>query len=115
MIIRNWSHSFVQLTGTTIGAGAYGSVEEVAVPGVICAAKKIHDFFLAGSAKRYSEGHDPVCDGMSVNEHPPPPKYRPVYGLVFPARLATASPRHGATAYKSARLARPRNGPPSPA
>ena len=36
----------VRLTGTTIGAGAYGSVEEVAVPGSICAAKKIHDFFL---------------------------------------------------------------------
>ena len=38
--------SNVRLTGTTIGAGAYGSVEEVAVPGAICAAKKIHDFFL---------------------------------------------------------------------
>ena len=38
--------SNVELTGTTIGAGAYGSVEEVAVPGAICAAKKIHDFFL---------------------------------------------------------------------
>ena len=38
--------SNVQLTGTTIGAGAYGSVEEVAVPGAICAAKNIHDFFL---------------------------------------------------------------------
>ena len=38
--------SNVRLTGTTIGAGAYGSVEELAVPGAICAAKKIHDFFL---------------------------------------------------------------------
>ena len=35
--------SNVQLTGTTIGAGAYGSVEEV---GAICAAKTIHDLFL---------------------------------------------------------------------
>ena len=38
--------SNVRLTGVRIGAGAYGSVEEVAVPGAICAAKKIHDFFL---------------------------------------------------------------------
>ena len=35
----------VRLTGTTIGAGAYGSVEEVEIPGVKCAAKKIHEIF----------------------------------------------------------------------
>ena len=29
-------------TGNTIGAGSYGSVEEVAIPGALCAAKKIH-------------------------------------------------------------------------
>ena len=28
-----------------IGSGSYGSVEEVAIPGAVCAAKKIHDFF----------------------------------------------------------------------
>ena len=38
--------SNVRLTGTTIGAGAYGSVEEVAIPGAICAAKKFHEMFL---------------------------------------------------------------------
>ena len=32
-------------TGRTIGTGSYGSVEEVAIPGAVCAAKKIHDFF----------------------------------------------------------------------
>ena len=37
--------SNVRLTGIRIGSGAYGSVEEVAIPGAICAAKKIHDFF----------------------------------------------------------------------
>ena len=36
----------VRLTGVRIGAGAYGSVEEVAVPGAICAAKKMHEVFL---------------------------------------------------------------------
>ena len=38
--------SNLRLTVTTIGAGAYGSVMKVVVPGAICAAKKIHDFFL---------------------------------------------------------------------
>ena len=35
----------VRLTGTTIGAGSYGSVEEVEIPGAKCAAKKIHEIF----------------------------------------------------------------------
>ena len=38
--------SNVRLTGVRIGAGAYGSVEEVAVPGAVFAAKKIHEVFL---------------------------------------------------------------------
>ena len=37
--------SNVRLTNIRIGSGAYGSVEEVVIPGAICAAKKIHDFF----------------------------------------------------------------------
>ena len=36
----------VRLTGVKIGAGAYGSVEEVAIPGAICAAKRIHEIFV---------------------------------------------------------------------
>lgn len=40
--------SNVQLTGTTIGNGAYGSVEEVAIP-VRGAAKKVHDILLNSS------------------------------------------------------------------
>ena len=32
----------IQLTGVTLGAGAYGSVEEVEIPGARVAAKKIH-------------------------------------------------------------------------
>ena len=38
--------SNVRITGTRIGAGAYGSVDEVAIPGAVCAAKRIHDVFL---------------------------------------------------------------------
>ena len=54
----------VRLTGIRIGAGAYGSVEEVAIPGAICAAKKIHDFFqdtAPGPCRRYPQGIGPVC------------------------------------------------------
>ena len=32
----------VQLTGVILGAGAYGSVEEVGIPGASVAAKKLH-------------------------------------------------------------------------
>ena len=32
----------VELTGRVIGAGAYGSVEEVEIPGAMVAAKKLH-------------------------------------------------------------------------
>ena len=47
--LRPFVLSSVQLTGTTIGHGAYGSVEEVAIP-VCGAAKKVHDLLL-GSPK----------------------------------------------------------------
>ena len=47
--LRPYVLSGVQLTGTKIGHGAYGSVEEVAVP-VCGAAKKVHDLLL-GSPK----------------------------------------------------------------
>ena len=30
----------VRFTGTTIGSGAYGSMEEVTLPGAICAGKR---------------------------------------------------------------------------
>ena len=42
--LRPFVLSNVRLTGTRIGAGAYGSVEEVTIP-VGAAAKKIHDIF----------------------------------------------------------------------
>ncbi len=32
----------VELTGHVLGAGAYGSVEEVEIPGATVAAKKLH-------------------------------------------------------------------------
>ena len=68
--------SNVRLTGTTIGAGAYGSVEEVAVPGAICAAKKIHDFFLNAAQvpdaaiSQASAQFVRECQLMSTLRHP---------------------------------------------
>ena len=36
----------VHSKGRELGRGAYGSVEEVEIPGAVCAAKKIHDELL---------------------------------------------------------------------
>ena len=47
--LRPFVLSNVRFTGTRIGAGAYGSVEEVKITGAICAAKKIHDIFQDSS------------------------------------------------------------------
>ena len=68
--------SNVRLTGVRIGAGAYGSVEEVAVPGAICAAKKIHEVFLDRSEIPATEIHKSAaqfvreCQLMSTLRHP---------------------------------------------
>ena len=43
--LRPFLLSSARPTGAIIGSGSYGSVEEVAIPGAVCAAKKIHDFF----------------------------------------------------------------------
>ena len=74
--LRPFVLSNVRLTGTTIGAGAYGSVEEVAIPGAICAAKKIHEIFLDRSEIPPSEIRKNLaqfvreCQLMSTLRHP---------------------------------------------
>ena len=66
----------VRLTGRNIGAGAYGSVEEVEIPGAICAAKKIHDLFQDRTRipeveiRRASEQFVVECRLMSTIRHP---------------------------------------------
>ena len=68
--------SNVRLTGTRIGAGAYGSVDEVAIPGAVCAAKRIHEVFLDRSEIPEQEIHKSVtqfvkeCKLMSTLRHP---------------------------------------------
>ena len=68
--------SNVRLTGVRIGAGAYGSVEEVAVPGAICAAKKMHEVFLDRSEipatviRKAAVQFVRECQLMSTLRHP---------------------------------------------
>ena len=74
--LRPFLLSNAKPTGTTIGTGSYGSVEEVAIPGAVCAAKKIHDFFQdprqmprEGIEKAASE-FVMECQLMSTLRHP---------------------------------------------
>ena len=66
----------VRLTGTRIGAGAYGSVEEVEIRGAVCAAKKIHDIFQdrseipAEDLCKASTQFVKECQLMSTLRHP---------------------------------------------
>ena len=66
----------VRFTGNKIGAGAYGSVEEVEILGARCAAKKIFDFFLdpseipAAEIQRSASRFVEECQLMSTLRHP---------------------------------------------
>ena len=69
--LRPFILSNVRLTGIRIGSGAYGSVEEVAIPGAICAAKKIHDFFQDTAAiSTATTQFIRECQLMSTLRHP---------------------------------------------
>ena len=74
--LRPFVLSNVRLTGRKIGAGAYGSVEEVEIPGATCAAKKIHDIFQDRSEipeveiRRASRQFVVECQLMSTLRHP---------------------------------------------
>ena len=74
----------VRLTGVKIGSGAYGSVEEVAIPGAICAAKRLHDIFLdrseipATEIRRATAQFVSECQLMSTLHHPNIVRFRGV-------------------------------------
>ena len=69
-VVRN-----VQPTGVELGNGAYGAVEEVRIPGAICAAKKMHEILLKSATPQevyinnISNGW--VCVYVSVLKIPP--------------------------------------------
>ena len=82
--LRPFVLSNVQLTGTRIGAGAYGSVEEVKIPGAICAAKKVHDILLdsqEAEIRRVSTQFVKECQMMSTLRHPHIVQFLGVYFL----------------------------------
>lgn len=66
----------VTSTGVTLGAGAYGSVEEVKLLGAVCAAKRIHNFFLnpaqvpTAAIRKASAQFVRECGLMSSLRHP---------------------------------------------
>ena len=66
--LRPFVLSGVQLTGTNIGGGAYGTVDEVAFP-VVAAAKTIHPILQGGLSKAASE-FVRECQLMSTLRHP---------------------------------------------
>ena len=57
----------VRETGRVIGTGAYGSVEEVEIPGAVCAAKRIH---TALHDRRSESQFVKECQLMSALRHP---------------------------------------------
>ena len=63
-------------TNINIGIGSYGSVEEVEIPGAICAAKKIHDFFqnpgenLPEDIEKATREFVQECKLLSTLRHP---------------------------------------------
>ena len=68
--------SNVRLTGTRIGRGSYGSVEEIEICGVMCAAKKIHNVLLdsseipAAEIQKVSAQFVDECQLMSTLRNP---------------------------------------------
>ena len=66
--LRPFIFSDVQLTGISIGGGAYGTVDEVAFP-VAAAAKSIHPILQGGLSKAANE-FVRECQLMSTLRHP---------------------------------------------
>ena len=64
----------VRPTGRELGKGAYGSVEEVEIPGAMCAAKKIHTEFLklgsSNDRRHMISKFASECRLMSTLRHP---------------------------------------------
>ena len=64
--LRQFHISNVKLTGREIGRGSYGSVEEVTIPGAVCAAKRLHGLLENELYQKFVE----ECRKMSDLRHP---------------------------------------------
>ena len=112
--LRPFVLSDVQLTGTRIGSGAYGRVEEVAFP-VGAACKTLFAFLQEGDDSspelpKAAAEFVRECQLMSTVRHPNVVQF---LGVAFFAGSRTARPRHGTTADESSRLARSRHAAPA--
>ena len=56
----------VQPTGRKLGAGSYGSVEELEVNGVVCAGKRIHEILLEQSSADMARKYLSECQVTAV-------------------------------------------------
>lgn len=68
--LRKFMISNVTLTGKAIGSGSYGSVEEVAIPGAVCAAKRIHEWVVEENDESIQQRYLEECRKMSSLRHP---------------------------------------------
>ena len=60
-------------TGKKVSLGSYGSAEEVAIPGAVCAAKNVHEFFQGSSlisTDALSREIARECELISTLRHP---------------------------------------------
>jgi serine/threonine protein kinase len=66
--------SDVKITNRELGSGAYGVVEEVEIPGAVCAAKRIHESLLQSVDKKQfdyiTSKYVSECKIMSALRHP---------------------------------------------
>ena len=61
----------VKRTNRELGSGAYGIVEEVEIPGAVCAAKRIHESLLQSKEYNYiTSKYVSECKIMSTLRHP---------------------------------------------
>ena len=92
----------VRPTGRELGRGAYGSVEEVEIPGAVCAAKKIHTEFLnIGSREdigRIVSKFASECRLMSTLRHPHIVQF--LGACMLSSRGKAAFSCHGASGHK---------------
>ena len=78
--IRQFLVGNVQPTGKKLGSGAYGSVEELVIGGVLCAGKRIHEALLEqGNA----HVQNLVRGRVSASLKPEAPPHRTVHWPMF--------------------------------
>ena len=97
----------VRLTGRRLGAGAYGSVEEVAIPGLYVRLKNTRSILgpYPDPGGRYSKGYSTIRYRVSFYEHHAPSSYCAIFVSVLLGRPEATYSRDGASPHKFTRFA----------